>query len=84
MGGAYVIFLPVSGCSMLLWHVAGRMTEAAAEAADVSVRVLKPVWEPGWVYLSRRKATRRSRKKRDRWAENVKKELDEPKRKSRV
>ena len=32
VGGAYVIFLPVSGFSMLLWHVAGKMTEVAAEA----------------------------------------------------
>ncbi len=83
VGGAYVIFLPISGFSMLFRHVAGKMSELAAEAAELSVRVLKPVWEPGRASLSRGKGARRSKKKRDRWAEKVKKELTGPKRDSR-
>jgi hypothetical protein len=78
VGGIYVIFLPVIGFSMVLWHLAGKLVEVATEVAEASVRVLQPAWQPGLAFLSRGKRAKRGKRgrKKDKWAEAATKELE--------
>jgi hypothetical protein len=80
VGGAFVVFLPVIGIAMLLWHLTGKAIEVAMDMAEASVRVLQPAWQPGLAFLSRRKRGKRAKrasKKKDTWAEEAAKELEE-------
>ncbi len=79
VGGAFVIFLPVIGISMLLWHLAGKVVEVTTDLAEASVRILRPAWQPGLAFLSRRKRgerAKRARKEKDKWAEEAAKKLE--------
>ena len=82
VGLAYVIFLPLIGFVMLARILAGKLLALSSEAVNALGRVLEPAWQPARAFLSRgRKARTRKAKerkaRRDRWAEEVAKELGE-------
>ena len=79
LGAAYVIFLPFIGFGMLAWVVGTKLAHAMAEAGAAFIRVLRPVWQPAMAFLSRGKAAKGGRNHTDRWAEDVKTELEDKK-----
>jgi hypothetical protein len=77
LGGLYVLFLPFIGFAMLAWTAAGKLVELSADVALAAARVLKPAWEPARAFLSRGRAAKKTRKRSDRWASDVREKLDE-------
>lgn len=73
LGLAYAMFLPLIGFGALAWVGASRAAEAV-RVPDLAP-VLKPAWRPAMAFLTRGKPTADKAKIRDRWAENVEKEL---------
>ncbi|MDX1630585.1 MAG: hypothetical protein R3234_01890 [Thermoanaerobaculia bacterium] len=84
---AYFIFLPLVGFVMLGALVARKLWGVSVDASLAALRVLRPVWEPVWAHLGRRKRADRPEKDRPRaedraaprddWAEEARRDLDE-------
>jgi hypothetical protein len=78
MGLAYAIFLPLIGFAMVGGVVLRWAGELAVEAGHASSRVLRPAWQPARAFLSRgrtRPAGETKAEEKDRWAEDVEREL---------
>ena len=76
LGAVYVLFLPFIGFGMLAWVAGTKLAHVMAEAGTAFIRVLRPVWQPAMAFLSRGKAIKGGRNHTDRWAEDVKTELE--------
>lgn len=77
LGGLYVIFLPLLGFAMLGWFAGRKVLDLVGHAAEASVRALKPAWQPARAFLSRGKPAEAARERKDGWAEDVEKELEQ-------
>lgn len=77
LGLAYVIFLPLLGFVMLAGFLLRKGAEVAAEAAAAAARVLRPAWQPARAFLTRGKPAKRPEGGKDRWAEEVERELED-------
>jgi len=75
LGLAYVIFLPFVGFWMLGRLVLSKLGLAVEDGLAAGARVLGPSWEPARAFLSRHRSRVRPLPKRDRWAEEVAREL---------
>ena len=76
LGAVYVIFLPFIGFGMLAWIAGTKLAPVMEDAGAAFVRVLRPAWQPAMAFLSRGKAAKGRRTPTDRWAEDVKTELE--------
>jgi len=77
VGGLYVVFLPLIGFGMVAWLLLSKAVGVAADLTGSIARVLEPAWQPARAFLSRRQATKKTSGRKDKWAEEVRKELDD-------
>jgi hypothetical protein len=75
VGGVFVVFLPLIGLALLIGIAIGRIVELGAHAGEAVIRVFKPTWHLGWAFLSRAKPADDQERRRDRWLDEVEKEL---------
>ena len=78
LGLIYVIFLPFIGLAAILGLLGEKVGELLGGAAASAGRALKPGWEPARAFLSRskRRKARAPRKPADKWADEVRSELE--------
>lgn len=76
LGLSYVVIMPFIGFAMLTWVVGGRIVRLAEHGAVSALSVLKPAWRPATAFLSQGKAVKSAKKRRDTWAESVKRKLE--------
>jgi len=79
LGLAFVVFLPFIGFAMLGRLLVGKLAEWSSDAAVSFARVVRPAFRPALAFLSRSKRTKSTRKERDRWADDVERELERAK-----
>jgi hypothetical protein len=75
LGGVFVILLPLIGLAVLIGVAIGKLVELGAHAGEAVIRVFNPTWHLGWAFLSRAKPADDQKRRRDRWQEEVEKEL---------
>lgn len=77
LGLVYAIFLPLIGFMMLGAFLASKVYGLAKQAADATVLVLRPAWQPARAFLTRgkrAKAEGAKAKGEDAWAEAAREE----------
>jgi hypothetical protein len=79
LGLAFVAFLPFVGFAMLGWLLVSKLAAWSSDAAVSFARVVRPAFRPALAFLSRSKRTKSARKERDRWADGVKRDLEQAK-----
>lgn len=79
IGLVYVIFLPLIGFLMLGAVALQKVWALTREVGNWSVVLLRPAWQPARAFLSRGKTkkAKKDEEKPDRWAEEVREELEE-------
>lgn len=87
IGLAYVIFLPLIGFLMLGAVALEKACSLAREMGAWGATLLRPAWQPARAFLSRGKTKKAKRREEsetsDRWAEEVRQELEEEEGESR-
>ena len=79
IGLAYVIFLPLVGFVMLGAVALQKVGSLVRELGAWGATLLRPAWQPARAFLSRGKARKEKepkKEKKDRWAEEVRDELE--------
>lgn len=79
IGLAYVIFLPLLGFMMLGAVALEKVWALTRELGSWAATLVRPAWQPARAFLSRGKARGKredTTEKKDRWAEEVREELD--------
>ncbi len=79
LGLVYAIFLPLIGFMMLGAFLASKFYGVAKQAADATVLVLRPAWQPARAFLTRGKRAKGKEKQakgEDAWAEKARKEAE--------
>jgi hypothetical protein len=77
LGLVYAIFLPLIGFMMLGAFLASKFYGLAKQAADATVLVLRPAWQPARAFLTRGKRAKgeeQAAKPKDAWAEKARAE----------
>ena len=77
LGLVYAIFLPLIGFMMLGAFLAGKLYGLGKQAADATVLVLRPAWQPARAFLTRGKRAKgeaATAKPEDTWAEKARAE----------
>ena len=79
LGLAYAMFLPFIGFVMLAGVTFGWVGKQLQPAFFGATRALRPAWQPALAFLGRGKAAKPAEtKKKDAWAEEVRKDVAEP------
>jgi len=79
IGLAYVIFLPLVGFVMLGAVALQKVGSLVREMGVWAATLLRPAWQPARAFLSRGKARKQKEEKKehkDRWADEVREELE--------
>jgi len=79
LGLAFLIFLPFIGFAMLGRLLVGKLAVWSSDAAVSFARVVRPAFRPALAFLGRSKRAKSARKERDRWADDVKRTLEQAK-----
>jgi hypothetical protein len=84
IGLVYAIFLPLIGFMMLGTFLAGKLFAVTKQAAEASVPLLRPAWQPARAFLSRAKPAKKAPEKaaaededEDEWAEEARQEAED-------